>query len=59
MMSQPHQQAVAINILPKISQSKDFQIIKFDQVIDYKKRNIFEKNIMQKMRQEHLFQISF
>ena len=41
MMSQPVQQTIAINILPKTSQTKDNQTIKFGQLVEYRKRNIF------------------
>ena len=41
MTSQPALQTFAIHILPNISQSKDNQKIKFGQLIDYNKRNIF------------------
>ena len=41
MTSQPGLQTVAIHILPNISQSKGNQTIKFGQLIEYKKRNIF------------------
>ena len=40
MTSQPGLQTIAIHILPKISQSKGNQTIKFGQLIDYNKRNI-------------------
>ena len=41
MASQPGQQAIAIDILTNISQSKGNQAIKLDQLIEYNKRNIF------------------
>ena len=41
MMSQPGLQTIAIHILSNISQSKDNQTMKFDQLIEYNKRNIF------------------
>ena len=41
MMSQPGLQTIAIHILPNISQSKNNQTIKCDQLIKYNKRNIF------------------
>ena len=41
MTSQPGLQTVAIHILPNISQSKDKQTMKFGQLIEYNKRNIF------------------
>ena len=43
MTSQPGLQTIAIHILPNISQSKDNQTIKFGQLIEYNKRNIFFK----------------
>ena len=41
MTSQPSLQTVTIHILPNISQSKGSQKVKFDQLIEYNKRNIF------------------
>ena len=41
MTSQPGQQTIAIHILTNISQSKGKQTIKFGQLIEYNKRNIF------------------
>ena len=41
MTSRPGLQAIAIHILPNISQSKDNQKKKFGQIIEYNKRNIF------------------
>ena len=44
MTSQPGLQTIAIHILPNISQSKGNQTMKFGQLIEYNKRNIFFKN---------------
>ena len=52
MTSQPGLQTIAIHLLPHISQSKHNQTIRFGQLIEYNKRNIFLQKIMQKMRQE-------
>ena len=41
MTSQPGLQTIAIHILPNISQIKGNQTMKFGQLIEYKKRNIF------------------
>ena len=41
MTSQPGLQTIGIHILPNISQSKSNQIMKFGQLIEYNKRNIF------------------
>ena len=41
MTSQPGSQIIAIHILPDISQSKSNQTIKFGQLMEYNKRNIF------------------
>ena len=41
MTSQPGLQTIAIHILPNISQSKDNKTMKFGQLIEYNKRNIF------------------
>ena len=44
MTSQPGLQTIAIHILPNFSQSKDIQTMKFDQLIEHDKRNVFLKN---------------
>ena len=44
MTSQTGLQTIAIHVLPKISQSKGNQTMKFGQLIEYNKRNIFFKN---------------
>ena len=59
MTSQPGLQTIAIHILPNISQSKGNQKMKFGQLIEYNKRNIFSSKIMQKMRQGDYLQTSF
>ena len=41
MTSQPGQETLTIQILPNISRSKGNQGMKFGQVIEYNKRNIF------------------
>ena len=41
MTSQPGQQTITIHIFPNISRSKGNQAVKFGQVIEDKKRNIF------------------
>ena len=41
MKSQPGLQAIAVHILPNISQSKGNQTIKFGQLIEYNKGDIF------------------
>ena len=41
MMSQPGQQTITIHTLPYISQSKGNETIKFGQLIEYSRRNIF------------------
>ena len=41
MTLQPGLQKIAIQILPNISQSKGNQAMKFGQLIEYNKRNIF------------------
>ena len=43
MTSQPGQQIITIHILPNMSRSKDNQAMKFSQVIEDNKRNIFSK----------------
>ena len=44
MTSQPVSETTAIHILPNTSQSKDNQTMKFGQIIEYNKINIFLKN---------------
>ena len=51
MTSQPGSETIAIHILPNISQSKGNQTMKFGQIIEHNKRNIFSSTIMQKMTQ--------
>ena len=41
MTSQPGQQTITIHTLPNNSQSKENQVMKFGQVIENNKRNIF------------------
>ena len=41
MMSRPGQQTITIHILHNISRSKGNQTMKFGQLIEYDKRNIF------------------
>ena len=48
MTSQPGLQTIAIHILPNISQSKGNQTIKFGQLIQYNKRNIFLQKLCRK-----------
>ena len=40
-MSQPGLQTITIHILPNISQSKGNQKMKFGELIEYNRRNIF------------------
>ena len=44
MTSQPGLQTTAIQIMANISKSKGNQSMKFGQLIEYNKRNIFFKN---------------
>ena len=44
MISQPGSQAIAIHILPNISQSKGNQAMKFGQLIKCNKRNTIKAN---------------
>ena len=48
MTSQLALQAIAIHILTNISRSKGNLTMKFGQVIEYTKRNIFLQNVCQK-----------
>ena len=52
MMSQPGLQTIAIHILPNISQSKGNQAMKFGQLIEYNKRNIFLQKLCWKWCKE-------
>ena len=45
MTSQPGLQTIAKHILPNISQSNGNQTIKFGQLIEYNKRNIFVQKL--------------
>ena len=56
MTSQPGLQTIAIHILPNISQSKGNQTMKFGQLIDHNKRNIFLQKLCGKWSKvPHLF----
>ena len=44
MASQPGLKTILIHILPNISQSKGNQTMKFGQLVEYNKINIFFKN---------------
>ena len=48
MTSRPGLQTIAIHVLPNISQSKGNQTIKFGQLIEYNKRNIFLQKFWRK-----------
>ena len=52
MMSQPGLQTIAIYILPNISQSKGNQTMKFGQLIEYNKGNIFLQKLCGKWGRE-------
>ena len=52
MTSQPALQAIAIHILPNISQSKGNQVMKFGQLIEYNKRNAFLQKLCGKRGRE-------
>ena len=41
MTSQPVQQRITVHILPNISQSKDKKVMKFGQIIENDKKNVF------------------
>ena len=48
MTLQPGLETIAIHILPNISQSKGNQTMKFGQLIEYNKRNVFLQKLCQK-----------
>ena len=48
MRSQPYLQTIPVHILPNISQSKGNQTIKFGQLIEQNKRNIFLQELFGK-----------
>ena len=52
MTSQPGLQTIAIHILPNISQSKGNQTMKFGQLMEYKKSNIFLQKLCKKWGKE-------
>ena len=54
MTSQPGLRAIAIQILPNISQSKGNQTMKFSQLIEYNKRNIFLQKLWGETEAERL-----
>ena len=48
MTSEPGEQAITIHLLVSISQSKGNQTVKFGQLIDYNKLNIFLQHLCKK-----------
>ena len=48
MTSQSGLQAITIHILPNVSQSRGNQMMKFGQLIEYNKRDIFLKKLCRK-----------
>ena len=52
MMSQPGLQTISIHIIPNVSQSKYNQAMKFGQLIEYNKRNIFLQKLYGKWGKE-------
>ena len=52
MMSQPVLPSIAIHILPNVSQSKGNQAIKFTQLIEFNKGNIFLQELFRKWGKE-------
>ena len=46
--SQPGLQTIAMHILPNISQSKGIYTMKFGQLIEYNKRNIYLQKLCRK-----------
>ena len=50
MTSQSSSKTIVIRILPNVSQSKGNQKMKFDQLIEYNKRNDLLQKVIQKMR---------
>ena len=52
MTSKPGLLTIAIHILPNFSQGKDNQTMKFGQLIEHNKRNIFLRNLCRKWGRE-------
>ena len=52
MMSPPGLQTISIHIIPNVSQSKYNQAMKFGQLIEYNKRNIFLQKLYGKWGRE-------
>ena len=52
MTSKPGLQTIAIHILSNISQNKGNQTMKFGQLIEYNKRNIFLQKLCRKWGKE-------
>ena len=53
MMSEPGLQTIAIHIILNVSQSKYNQAMKFGQLIEYNKRNIFLQKLYGKWGREN------
>ena len=52
MTSQPGLQTIAIHIFPNISKSKGNQTMRFSQLIEYNKKNIFLQKLCRKLGKE-------
>ena len=59
MASEPGLQRTVIHILPNISQSKSNQTMKFGQLIEYNKENIFLQKIYRKWDKQTGFRSLF
>ena len=59
MMSQTGLQTIAIHILRNISQSKGYKTMKFGQLIEYNKGNIFLQKLFRKWVNETSFRPLF
>ena len=55
MTSQPALQTIAIHILPNILQSRCNQTIKFGQLVEYNKRNIFLQKLCGKRGKKTIY----
>ena len=52
MMAQPGLSTIAIHILPNTSQSKGNKTMKFGQLLEYNKRNIYLQKLRRKRGKE-------
>ena len=59
MTPQPGQQTITIHILPNISRSKSNPTMKFGNLIEYNKRNVYVQKLCQNMQRRLVLDLFF